>query len=234
MYNKIIRSGNLIEHWNYEKSIIRSRSCGRIKRGVVRTSRLWSNIQRQKKSFYRLVRSNLTTEERPALLTLTMYQVMGVGLAYKCFTGFIKRLRESGYNQGFRYIAVPEFQVRGAVHFHCLIWGFNEEDIINEKKTRAIQSRWLYGFCDITRTDGSPKLAGYLSKYMSKALSDIRLFHKKGYVSSRNIVRPVCLSGEVQTSYQELIGLSTGMKFDKCYVIDTKWLGKCVYKSYIV
>lgn len=233
MYVKIIKSGNLIEQWEYEKEPV-VRKQRRFKVNIKRSGRSWANLERSRKAFYRLVRANLTGDARPALLTLTMYQNYGIAYSYKCFTAYIRRLRDSSIIGQFRYITVPEFQKRGAVHFHCLIWGITDDIIDNERSTRLLQSRWLYGFLDITRTDGSPKLAGYLSKYMSKAMQDIRLMAQKGYTASRNIMRPMCLNTPTQISYKEdIIGLSTHYQLDKQYSFNTKWLGKANYKSYI-
>lgn len=246
-YTKLIKSGDIIELYQYEKDLpkqSRIRIKRRVKGLTVRVLRSFANVQRQRKSFYRLVRANIGREESPALVTLTMYQSVGITSAYQFVTAFFARLRRE-FGPKIRYIGVPEFQkdvdfygkkkrLGGSVHFHVLMWGLPDW-IYEERKTRFMQSRWLFGFCDLTRTDGSVKLAGYLAKYMQKGVLDERLCGQKGYFSSRNVLRPVCLSTPTQVSYSdEVLGLSTDYHIDTVYEFPTQWLGKCVYKNYKV
>lgn len=233
MYTKIIRSGDILEIYQYEKEPAKKSNFRKQRaKGVIkRYSRRKDNLARCKRDFKRLVWANLSGEERPILVTLTMLQVVEIKSAYEELTAFFNRLRRrKEFSREFRYIAVPEFQKRGAVHFHILIWGF---PVVaqNERGTRYLQRQWLRGFCDLLPTDGSPRLANYLAKYMSKGMSDIRLVGKKAYSSSGNIMRSVSLSGSVQTSYfSETLGVDNFV-VDRIKRFDTLWLGKAVYKK---
>jgi len=234
-YTKLIKSGDMIELYEYDKFLHERRK--KSKKGLRGNRgcsvRRLDNVKRLKRDFVRLVRSNLTGTECPLFLTLTMGQVLRIEIAYRLFASFIHRFRRLNGTH-WRYIAVPEFQKRGAVHFHVLIWGLSEKIEINERNTRAIQHVWQRGFVDCFLTDGSPKLAHYVAKYMSKALQDERLFYSKAYVCSRNCLRPLLFkTSSVIRAVSELWGfdLSTATPLrEKEY--DTKWLGRGRYRVY--
>lgn len=235
-YTKTIRSGNLLEIYRYEKEPVQNR-VKRAKRGVKRHSASYArrvdNVKRLRKTFVRLVRSNLDGVECPAFLTLTFARVVRLPFAYGELGRFIKRLRIR-FGSKWRYIAVPEFQKRGAVHFHLLVWGWHEDVINHERDLRILQRIWACGTVDIFRTDGSIKLAGYLGKYMSKAVCDKRLLSQKAYVSSTNIMRPVSYSlGSVADYALDLWGVDNSCLQSE-HVFDTLWLGRCTYKSFLI
>lgn len=256
---KVIQSGNLLEIYTYEKELPKNRITrkkGRSKGYKRFGSRRFDNVARLRKNFARLVRANLARPDEPALLTLTMSNFVRISTAYECFGGFTKRLRERF--KEVKYIAVPEFQKKGRVHFHMIVWGLPDSVILHEgstgykkkgkrnyvewlirkgygirdvRNTRLLQRLWGYGFCDITPTDGSSKLATYLAKYMQKAVFDKRLLLQKSYVSSRGIMRPMSTSlSQVGAYAQELWGVDDLLPREKNF--DTVWLGRCNYKSF--
>jgi len=218
-YNKIIVYGENFEIYEYEKSIYSSR-IGRNKpricerhvpllgvsdnAGVIESKNREEIIKFAKRkdsarsasvAFRRLVACNLGNGEIPVLFTLT-YAInqTDVRIGYRDLTSFIQSLRYK-FGSEFRYVAVPEFQKRGAVHFHCLIWDFPKDILHSERQDRTIAKLWGHGFVDVYITDGNEKIAGYLAKYMSKAFLDGSLKSCKAYVGSRNLKRPNIISG---------------------------------------
>jgi len=230
-YTKIVQSGTLLEVFEYENEPLTTpRSNKKLK--YRNTKRYTRNVWRARKSFFRLVRANVSATKRPALLTLTMREVVSIKQGWRSFTSFAQRLRYQMPSVAF--IAVPEFQERGAVHFHVLVWGLTDEQIISERHTRRIALLWRHGFIDIRSTDGSPKLAGYLSKYMFKAMWDERLSGTKSYSGSRNLMRSVSLNTpfQVDTVKAEFDLESVDNPPLQIREYQTKWLGKCIYKVY--
>lgn len=238
-YVRLVRSGDQLEVYEYA---INSEYFGnhepRQRKKKVRNHDLSAryrradNVRRFKRDFIRLVRANLGGIESPALLTLTMFEIMGIKQAYSLFTLFFRDLSKIT-KSNFRYVAVPEFQRRGAVHFHVLIWGLSEDLIKNERNNRRIQNIWQRGFVDSIPTDGSPRLAGYLGKYMSKAMQDQRLLGQKAYTASRNVLRPLLFKAQEEfddISDFYLEGFSPLALQDKSF--DTQWLGKGRYRLY--
>lgn len=213
-YNKIIRYGNMLELYEYEKEprIVDKRrkpprnnatdapnvDLGADGANAVSERKLGKrhdNSRRAKMDFRRLVAANLVGVELPVLITLTCKEnITDLAFGYKRFRSFVQALRYS-YGKSFRYVAVPEFQKRGAVHFHALFWRLPENVVSQERKTRAIALKWGMGFVYFKKTDGHIKIASYLSKYMAKAFTDPRLRNQKAYVASRNILRPTIARG---------------------------------------
>jgi len=260
-YTKVIQSGSLAEQWTYERAPSPKRLLNRKPRirRVFRTERRADSITKCRNSFRRLVRANLSVNSAPALLTLNTGAILGIEEGYKAFTRLGQSLRYH-FGKEVTWIAVPEFQKRGAVHFHVLIWGLPEEmpcvfskqfyydktgkkhrkhvcpkERDCERHNRRIAPLWAIGYADIMQTDGGPKLSSYLAKYMSKAMHDKRLLGKKGYSASRNVMRPVSLNTSLQISYfKEDWGLdvNTPIALQKEYA--TMFLGRCVYKSYLL
>jgi len=103
------------------------------------------------------------------------------------FKKFIKRVK---YHYGnFKYIAVVEFQKRGAIHYHMLSdFGYIEQE--------QLERIWDNGFVWIRdlliANKGKPvdNIGAYIVKYMNKNIIDKRLMGKKAYFTSRNLNRP--------------------------------------------
>jgi len=256
-FTKVFRCGDSIEVYEYGKNLSPRKTNGRkappnpLRRKYALRSE--DSVRRARKSFRRLVRSNLDAASRPALLTLTMRQKLSYATSVRLFTQFAVRLRRRF--RSVRYIAVPEFQQRGAAHWHVLIWGLPEElacsgmitryggrshfvetcapDKACERVQRTLQRLWLRGYADLIETDGHPALAGYLAKYMSKTMSDRRLRGKKAYYASRNIMRPMSISGNAITEFlNEIVPVDNLPLHIREF--ETQWLGRCVYKQYTI
>jgi len=237
MYTKIYISGHELELYQYDKSPAPrapSRKKSKVSpfTGTLRIRR-WDNANKTRKAFRRLVFANVVQGRPPALLTLTMLHVAPLSDSYPKIKEFFRRLRVKGIVE--RYIAVPEFQKRGAVHFHVLVWGKITEYVSKERHTRTLQNIWGYGYVDIIQTDGSPKLASYLSKYMSKTVSDNRLAGQKAFSTSSKVLRPVSYNTQTAIDYIRS-EFSLGVENLPLHVrqFSTEWLGTCTYKKYVI
>ena len=250
-YKKIIRYGNSMELYEYEKhpdtlgrrrgnrrgrkNISGDKSLGTDGEKVVCRQEELGKRQDNARSvsvvFRRLVSSNLSGSELPLLITFTYKENMSdISVGYKDYRSFIQNLRYK-FGKDFKYICVPEFQKRGAVHFHALFWVLPSETCVRERHTRDIARLWGKGFVDMMLTDGNEKISGYLAKYMSKAFIDPRLKNQKAYTTSRNISRPTIEKGDY--AFWPIIdefALNNPPIFDKEYW--TKWLGTCRYRHY--
>jgi len=233
-YTKLIQSGRIVEFYEFSSDYIPLRASTRKKRSravrIKKDSRRSDNLARLRRTFVRIVQSNLIGDECPLFFTFTMLSVCSTVLAYECFSAFSGRIRRI-FGTGFKYIAVPEFQKRGAVHFHALYWGLPKGTIENERNTRTIQRIWGYGYVDCFSTDGNGAIAGYMAKYMSKSLSDKRLLGKKAYTCSRNMLRPVQVSFAISASVlSKIVGVDNFPLQEKNF--PTQWLGSCNYKLF--
>ena len=190
-YNqKLVISGNFFEFYQFQKHIHKDFQKARedieefpekIPRVITMT---WHKSQfaltRSRRNIRRLINTN------PALnkfLTLTFAEnVCDTDIANYEFKKFVKRLKFHYPQLDLQYLAVIEFQKRGAVHYHMIL------DIpkINSKKLAEL---WGNGFIKINRIKSCDNLGAYVSKYLSKESTE-RLFNKKKFFYSRNLEKP--------------------------------------------
>jgi len=252
-YTKVIHYGGVIEVYKYEKDV---RAVGRKKKilgqssllphisenteniGTQRESkkvRTEAHARRARVAFRRLVASNLDGINNPVLASFTYADNMAdISVGRKDWNTFARR-GVALWGTGFRWVCVAEFQRRGALHFHALLWGLPSGLVDSERHTRLVASLWTRGFVDITATDGSHRLAGYLAKYMSKMFLDERMVGRKAYITSRNIRRPTIDKNALmmpyhtkETGYPQIPGSKVLHKSE----YQTQWLGMCNYQKY--
>jgi len=254
-YCKTIKYANILELYEYEKYIEHFGRTGRkvqatprlqdldknganpVREGEQRQVKRGDNARRSAMVFRRLVSANLAESTNPLLVSLTYADnFKDIRQGHKDFNTFARNVR-SEYGKHVRYIAVPEFQKRGAVHFHALFWGLpNEEIVKSERRTRLVARLWSRGFVDVTLTDGDHKISGYLSKYMSKAFVDSRMLGMKAYICSQNIKRPIVEKNPLilpmfYGGLLQMVDLSTALLLrEKEYM--TQWLGKGRFRLY--
>ena len=149
------------------------------------------NIMRSKLQCQRLAKCNSNIWE--TFITLTFQKnVININVGNKEFKNFVRKVRRI-YND-FKYLCVPEFQKRGAIHYHLLtnISIKNDKLIykqIDNKKFLHIKY-WNNGFTKVDNIKNDiKKIIGYISKYMTKDIDD-RLFGKHRYFYSQNLNKP--------------------------------------------
>lgn len=250
-YNKFISYGNIIETYTYGRDLQIPRETPRkhtrraIRPGMDDDGKTplspaefegkrKDNAVRAQLAFRRLVMANLSGPEHPLLVTCTYRDNQtDIRVGYRDFGAFIQALRYR-FGPQFRYIAVPEFQARGAVHFHALVWGLPSHIFDTERDTRLLAGLWKQGFLYLKQTDGNERLSGYLSKYMAKSFVDHRLMNQKAYVCSRNLKRPVIhggLSNFAMSVMLEDAEVNPDLpESEKIY--DTHWLGTARHRIY--
>jgi len=137
------------------------------------------NIIRTRQTIRRLINSN---KDLNKFLTLTFADnVQEVDIANYEFKKFILRLKY--HFPDLKYLTVIEFQKRGAVHYHMVCnMPYINKDILAEI--------WGKGFIKVNRIQHCDNVGAYVSKYLGKE-AGTRLFNKKKYFCSRDLVRPV-------------------------------------------
>lgn len=138
------------------------------------------SIARTRNMVRRLVLSNFDAGSK--FVTFTFAEnVKDIGQANKEWDKFIKRLRRCC--GAFKYLAVIEFQKRGAIHYHMI------SDLPYVKK-RELAEMWGQGYVHINRIQHVDNVGAYVIKYMTKDLYDERLCGKKAYQCSKGLVKP--------------------------------------------
>jgi hypothetical protein len=155
------------------------------------------------------------------LLTLTYRENMQEpDQAWRDFKQFLRGVR-AHFGQ-IQYVAVIEFQKRGACHIHCAVKGFQQ--------VRVLRALWLAvvgeGNIDVRapKQRGKtlwqlPKLASYISKYITKSCTD--LDGRQRYRVSQNIEIPamtfvyVCQKGvSLVSELFESLGVRVGFHWE--------------------
>lgn len=156
------------------------------------------NINRAKFEIQRLTKANI--DEFKTFITLTfeenIKEIEQANKQFHSFTTYIKKLKND-----FKYICVPEFQKRGAVHYHLLTnidyTDFTllskEEKKLWNKSTKTWQvgrniKGWNKGYT-LAKGLAGIEVIGYITKYITKDI-DNRLWGKRRYLHSRNLITP--------------------------------------------
>lgn len=149
------------------------------------------SIIRSKLECQRLAKSNM--EDWKTFITLTFEEnVTSVPFANKRFRYFVKKVQR--VKQDFKYLCIPEFQKRGAVHYHLLTnVSIDDKTLIfaqeDNPKFKHIKY-WIDGFTSVEIMENdAKKVVGYIAKYMTKDIDD-RLFGRHRYFYSQNLYKP--------------------------------------------
>ena len=227
---KLIVSGNVAELYEYEFPVSRSapsKPIGRAGQTGTTEEQKRENrkkrAQRARQKVRRYANANFSKDSK--FITLTFKDnVTDLKAANLAFTEAVKRFnRYFGYR--IQYIAVPEFQKRGAVHYHMLL---NVPYIPHDK----LAELWGHGFVKVNRIDNVDNIGAYITKYMTKDNMDERLNGVKCYFRSYNLKKPE------QTTNEELIDevLSTCDVERVAYTsnFDTEYFGEVRYTQLVM
>lgn len=189
-------------------------------------------------------------DSNDCFITLTYREnFQDVVQADKDFKAFVRKFKGyTGLQKDFKYLAVREFQRRGAIHYHFICnWAHPSRHVDNEdyikRLERIVGEIWGNGFVDIKplnkansrnkKYNGKPvdNVGAYLSKYMSKEYDDSRLKGHKAYLNSKGLDKPIEYTGEKAIRIIEALQLNTKKEtFTNSY--ESEHLGKIIYKEY--
>ena len=178
------------------------------------------NIIRTKLNCQRLAKAN--AKDWTSFITLTYAENMqDIKQAKIELNYFIKNVKK--VKKDFKYIAITEFQKRGAIHFH-LLTNLSLQDnyiIIKQKDNNKYYNvkYWSKGFTSFEPLyNDLKKVIGYISKYMTKDC-DSRLFGIRRFTSSQNLIKPV----------EEYINIQERKHLD--YFLDLIQNKQCIYEN---
>lgn len=232
---KVIISGGVIEVYDYEKPVMKGYKSngGRDKEANEegKEKNRKDSLRRARQEVRRIVNANVGAygEQLTAkFITLTFGDnVTDLDVAHYEFKKFIQRLNYLVYGTkvaNLRYTAVPEFQKRGAVHYHVVIYN------LPYIKADVIEKVWGNGFIKINKIDDVDNVGAYICKYMVKDLDDERLRGRKCYFNSRGLFKPVVIEDEKKTETIKQSLPDELMTVSKQY--ENEHLGKISYRQY--
>lgn len=156
------------------------------------------NIMRAKFNMQRLIKTN--EKEFKTFITLTFEEnIKDIKTANSIFNIFRTQIKK--VKNDFKYVCVPEFQSRGAVHYHLLTnINYNDFSLLSKEEYKHHSKKykmwnsgryikyWKSGFSLVKSIDNID-VVGYLTKYMTKDI-DNRLWGKRRYLYSQNLNKP--------------------------------------------
>lgn len=231
---KYIITGDIIEKYTYKNYI-------HGKGGANRTSekssdeenslKNYANTNQRRRDMVRRLACSNFSGEYDKFFTLTFAEnKTDVKECNYLFRQFIKRLKYK-FTKDLKYLAVIEFQERGAVHYHVL----SDIPYIPQKE---LQELWGHGFVFINAISHVDNIGAYIVKYMTKDSTDLRLQGLKAYLFSRNLKKP-----EVSVNHDLKEFDKIEQKITEKYNLDniepvykseyeTEILGHCEYLQY--
>jgi hypothetical protein len=141
------------------------------------------------------------------------------------FKKFIKRV---DYHLGFKvaYSCVIEFQKRGAVHYHVILY-----NIPQKLKLDVLRAIWGHGHIKVNVIKDVDNVGAYICKYMTKCEDEKKLRGKKMYFNSRGLLKPqeIKESVLVKAICGSLVGQTP--KYSNTFVNEYNSIN---YKQYII
>jgi hypothetical protein len=236
---KVILSGRFIESYEYEKPVILNKrpsskekpasQLPEYEQFFLKVARSIEYRKRTKSrvigAVQRLVESNFNKDS--IFLTLTFndennFDIFNLKDCNYIFHNFIVKLR--GVFNDMKYLAVPEFQKRGAVHYHLII----NRPYIDKK---IIRKFWKYGFIRVSDIYYLQGIGNYFTKYLTKNSDDERLFGKRSFFTSKNLRHPKKVYGEIAKRFvNALAGNKIKPYYSNFYI--SEFNGVVRYKKY--
>ncbi len=134
-----------------------------------------------------------------SFVTLTFKEnITDLSYANNKFQNYIRQVNRCCKKLGieFKYLCVPEFQKRGAVHYHFMTNLISGGDLLplQSGKVNQYDARyWLHGFSSVfdikNDTDSNFNVALYICKYLYKDI-DNRLYGRQKLLKSNNLKKP--------------------------------------------
>ncbi len=227
---KVIISGQFVELYEYGVTQFKGKRGGSGRVGQANESDKAKNreitLRRARRMIRCLVNSNIGVhgDEIAKFLTLTFKEIItSLKDANYEFKKFRQRL-EYRFQIRLAYLCVPEFQKRGAVHFHVIIFNL---PYIDAKELAQI---WEQGFIKVNKIENVTNVGAYISKYLSKDKIDARFEGEKCYFYSRSLQKPVTVENdeivcEIMNSFDD-----TKCVYDVYF--ENEYVGKSRYRQY--
>lgn len=192
-HKRAVLAGKFLEIYNYERPfsynwppLVSNRTSSRRK-----IERRADNLTTTRARLVRTIRANTSAEFLPKFVTFTFAEnVTNLDTANRIWRKFRAELVHALGRQ--KYVAVIEFQKRGAIHYHVLFFAMPYR---NDLKT-ILSRLWRWGFIKIKALNDIQDVALYVSKYLSKETHDVRLAGRKAYFTSRGLQRATELRDE--------------------------------------
>lgn len=195
---RMVVSGDYVELYEYEKPYFynwpppRGGESGAPPVSQGSPIRRADNLYRARRTIRRIIFANQSAWlSEIKFFTFTFKKnVKTISEANKEWSKYTKRLNRSLQKRGFssaKYLAVIEFQKRGAIHFHVLY--FNLPRL--SPQGINVATLWGKGFVHAKGLREVRSAGSYVCKYLQKQTLDKRLSGEKAFFTSRGLIKPI-------------------------------------------
>jgi len=243
---KYVISGDVVERYTYEKNqyvgFESKNKNGKNRNSDIKTELRAISLSRARKVVMRTINSNPCLNK---FLTLTFEEnITDLDYSHNELKKWIKRVNYHVFKTKksmMKYVAVIEFQKRGAIHYHMLC-NLPYIDVNELSKT------WGHGFIKLNKIKGDKERFGgfecdnvgaYVCKYMTKDNDDPRLVGRNTYLTSRNLDKPqeIFVGNDEKDLLEQVYGfnnafacLNTKTNFSAMYY--NEYTGAVIYNQF--
>lgn len=243
--NVVLKKYSQLNYFNYTT---KNKESGTKGKSNNMADNFYKSIIRARQNVFDLINCNVNVIpdfngklQLPKFLTLTFKEnITDIQDANKAFTNFNKRLsyRVFGTRTNvLKYLCIPEFQKRGAIHYHVLYFNLPYIDFNHLKKIWGNGSVFIEGV-----KDNIDDFALYVAKYINKTNSlgeenylvyqEKGLLNQKRYFCSRGLNRPDVYKLNVnKTLYEALRNLLNSFHTEE-YEYTNDFIGNVVQNTY--
>jgi len=195
-----------------------------------------SNFYRTKKAIKLLLQANTEgrhfaddSTTRPQFVTLTFAEnISEVAAANRVFSKFVQNINYKIFKEKkakLKYLAVIEFQKRGAIHYHVIF--FNPIEI--SEFYDVVKEYWTSGYATIQKISSQQHLINYVHKDLTKLRQKKSLYGKKAYFCSRGLRQPSLYRQPL--TIKDLLPNESCLQFSKTYTKDSVTTTYKCYKA---
>jgi len=145
------------------------------------------SLARTRQNIYRITHCNAGMHGNfpTVFYTITFKEnITDLQYANNQFKKFLQRLNYKLPHK-LKYLFIPEFQKRGAVHYHGVFFNLPYID------KKEMENLWGLGFTRIETVKKINDIGSYISKYLGKNTFDNRLFGQRILMTSKGLFRPI-------------------------------------------
>ena len=228
-HTKIIKAGNLIQIYEYQKPITKNKITTRDDYSKSTEGQKQNqSLTRTRNNLIRLIESNKGVNPKFLTLTIANPEATQIDLDHY-LKQFAKRYQRQ-YKKPLKAITIieqskqrQETYGQAPPHAHVYI---DHDDFINPE---TLNKLWPYGFQKLNRIKDTKTIGRYVAKYLTKETLQL---NKKGFRTTRNLLRPEAITllntmTWLQPSFQDSYNVITRDKN-----ILTSDINHCQFKEY--
>lgn len=186
---RLVLSGETFELYDYEKPYFYNWAPEKKSRAAATAKALFrrrDNLITARSRIRRLINTNKAAwGSRLKFITYTFAKnISDLKEANLMWAEYMRRMRTE--HGPMKYLAVVEFQKRGAIHYHVLFFNLPFIYGIKEKLSKM----WGHGFVKVVTVQSVRNIGAYVSKYLQKEIMDTRLVGEKAFFCSKGLKQP--------------------------------------------